>query len=145
MIVVPRQELSHCFSGSRQVSSQTIVKTDDPLATSATPVVTYAFAPVHKAALGVAFGLTTGTLLALATVVRVAVPSVAGDTLALLGQFFYGYEVSPVGAAIGFSWGFVTGFVAGWFLAFLKNLFTALWMFSIRTKAALTQPFLDHI
>jgi hypothetical protein len=109
------------------------------------PVVTYAFAPVHKAALGVAFGLMTGALTAVATLFVLALSPVGAEYMGLLGQFFYGYTVSPIGAVVGFFWAFVAGFVAGWFVAFLKNLFTALWMFAIRTKAALTQPFLDHI
>ncbi|MBK5296480.1 MAG: hypothetical protein JJE40_04915 [Vicinamibacteria bacterium] len=117
--------------------------TTDPRAVEA--LVAYAFAPVHKAALGVAFGLTAGVLTALVTLAHVLLEHGGGLPLGLLGQFFYGYEVSVPGAAIGFFWAFVTGFVAGWFLAFLKNLCTALWVFLVRTKADLTQPFLDHL
>lgn len=108
-------------------------------------LVAYAFAPVHKAALGVAFGLTAGTLIALLTLAHLLVGHGKGLPLFLLGQFFYGYDVTALGAAIGFFWAFIAGFVAGWFLAFLKNLFTAVWVFAIRAKAALSQPFLDHI
>lgn len=111
---------------------------------SVAPTARYAFAPVHKAALGVAFGLTCGLLTALATCAQLVIAP-NGGPLGLLNQFFYGYEVSWLGVAIGFFWAFVTGFVAGWFLAFLKNLFTALWMFGLHVKSALTQPFLDHI
>ena len=109
------------------------------------PVMTYAFAPVHKAALGVACGLTFGALIAAATAVQLIVSPGDGMPLALLSQFFAGYEVSWSGALIGFFWGGVAGFVAGWFLAFLKNLLTALWKFTVRVNSALTQPFLDHI
>jgi hypothetical protein len=105
----------------------------------------YAFAPVHKAALGLAFGLTTGALVALATTVQLLVSSHDGMPLALLNQFFAGYDVSWRGVIVGFGWAFVAGFVAGWFLAFMKNLFTALWLFGVRVNSALTQPFLDHI
>jgi hypothetical protein len=109
------------------------------------PVARYAFAPVHKAALGVATGLTSGALVLLATLITVIAAPVDGMWMLYLSHFFYGYTVSFTGAAVGFFWAFVTGFVAGWFLGFLKNLFTALWLFVIRTKADLTQPFLDHI
>lgn len=108
-------------------------------------LVTYAFAPVHKAALGIAFGLTAGVLVAGVTLLDLLLTRGSGPRLELLGQFFYGYAVSWSGAAIGFFWAFVSAFVAGWFLAFLRNLFTALWVFAIRTKAELSQPFLDHI
>lgn len=108
-------------------------------------LVAYAFAPVHKAALGIAFGLTAAILTALVTLAHLVLPHGEGLPLALLSQFFYGYDISPVGALIGAFWAFIAGFVAGWFLAFLKNLFTALWVFAIRAKAELSQPFLDHI
>ena len=118
-------------------------RTDEEAALA--PALRYVFSPVHKAALGVAFGLTCGTALALATIISMLASGAHGGPLVLLGQFFYGYDVTWAGAAIGLFWGFVCGFVAGWFLAFLKNLFTALWMFGLRVKSALTQPFLDHI
>lgn len=108
-------------------------------------LVAYAFAPVHKAALGVAFGLTAGVLTALLTLAHLLVEHGEGLPLGLLGQFFYGYDLTALGAAIGFFWAFIAGFVAGWFLAFLKNLFTAVWVFAIRARAELSQPFLDHI
>jgi len=108
-------------------------------------LVTYAFAPVHKLALGLAFGLTAGTLVAVLTVLHISVVKEGGPRIELLGQYFYGYEISWTGAAVGFFWAFLAAFVAGWFVAFLKNLFTAVWVFAIRTKAGLSQPFLDHI
>jgi hypothetical protein len=108
-------------------------------------VVRYAFAPVHKAALGVAVGLTSGVLTAVATVAQLVLSPGDGMPLSLLAEYFSGYTVSWSGVAIGFGWAFVVGFVAGWFLAFLKNLLTALWLFGVRVNSALTQPFLDHI
>ncbi len=36
-----------------------------------------------------------------------------GPHLALLGQFFIGYRVSPIGSVIGFAYGFLTGYVVG--------------------------------
>jgi hypothetical protein len=113
--------------------------------TDVTGVVKYAFAPVHKAALGAAFGIVLGVLVAGATVVQILVATSDGLPLALLAQFFTGYTVSWPGVVIGFLWAALVGFVAGWFLAFLKNLVTALWMFTLRVNSALTQPFLDHI
>ena len=110
-----------------------------------TRVVKYAFAPVHKAALGAAFGFALGALVAGATVVQILVATSDGLPLALLSQFFTGYTVSWAGVVVGFLWAALVGFVAGWFLAFLKNLVTALWMFTLRVNSALTQPFLDHI
>jgi len=47
---------------------------------------------------------------------------VVGPHLALLSQFFVGYEVSFLGSLVGFAWGFVYGFLAGYFVATLYNL-----------------------
>ncbi len=106
-----------------------------------------AFAPVHKLALGVAFGTVFGGLIFLVTMVGVMVVPDGADFLALLAQYFYGYAVSPAGAAIGFFWGFVAGSVGGWFLAFVRNVVVTVTIFALRTKAELSQTtdFLDHI
>jgi hypothetical protein len=106
---------------------------------------TYVFAPMHKRALGIAVGVAGGGLIALATLLHLVVPSEHEPPVALLGQFFYGYNVSWPGLVIGFAWGFATGFVVGWSLAFLRNVFTALWLLSIRAKSTLSRPFLDEI
>ena len=109
------------------------------------PIVRYAFAPVHKLALGVACGLSSGVLVAFATLFQMLAGPPDGMPLALLSEFFAGYRISSTGVAIGAFWGAIVGFVAGWFLAFLKNLLTAIWKFGLRVNSALTQPFLDHI
>jgi len=104
-----------------------------------------AFAPIHKSALGVAVGVTIGAIVAAATVFHVLFQPQYAPDLSLLGQYFFGYTVSWSGVAIGFFWGFVTGFVAGWFVAFVRNFTLAVWLLVIKARAALSQPFLDHI
>jgi hypothetical protein len=108
---------------------------------------TQLFAPVHKLALGVAVGVTTGLLVFAVTAFHVVAAPVDGPPLYLLSQYFYGYTVTWGGAAIGLWWGFVTGFVAGWFVAFMRNLVLAIWLFVLQTRAeaAQTRDFLDHI
>ena len=108
---------------------------------------TYAFAPIHKMALGVAVGLVAGLLLFALTVFHIVLQPVGGPNIGLIGQYFYGYEVSWGGALIGFCWAFFTGFVLGWFMAFVRNLVVSLTVFTMRTKAELneTANFLDHI
>jgi len=44
-----------------------------------------------------------------------------GPHLALLGQFFIGYEVTFAGSLIGFGYGFVFGFLTGFFIAAMYN------------------------
>ena len=104
-----------------------------------------ALAPVHKRAFGTAVGLSFGVVVAAVTVLAVLMGVNTDRTLGLLAQFFYGYRVTWLGAAIGFWWSFVVGFVGGWFLAFVRNLCTVIWIFSVRTKAELSQDFLDNI
>lgn len=105
----------------------------------------YAFAPVHKTAMALAVGLTSGAVIAMVTLLQLLIEDGQGLPLGLLGQYLYGYTESVPGAAIGFAWGLAYGFAAGWFLALVKNLFTALWAFQVRAKADFTQPFLDHL
>jgi hypothetical protein len=70
-----------------------------------------------------------------------------GPNLLLLSNYFAAYDVTWRGAFVGLFWGFVIGFVGGWFVAFLRNLFTAWYTFRARTKANLDNvaDFLDHI
>ena len=104
-----------------------------------------ALAPVHKRALGTAVGLTFGVVVSGVTVLALVMGVNTEHTLGLLSELFYGYRVSWLGAAIGFWWSFVVGFVAGWFLAFVRNLCTVIWILFVRTKAELSQNFLDNI
>jgi hypothetical protein len=79
-------------------------------------------------------GLTCGTLLGgaifLATNWLILKGGEAlGPHLALLGQFFVGYQVTIVGCLIGLAYGFVTGFLTGYLAATLYNWF-GIWRMS---------------
>lgn len=52
---------------------------------------------------------------------------VVGPHLALLGQFFIGYQVTFLGSFIGLAYGFVAGFVLGYVVAALYN-----WLLGLR-------------
>jgi hypothetical protein len=54
---------------------------------------------------------------------------VVGPHLALLGQFFIGYQVTFVGSLFGFAYGFLSGFVIGYFVATTYN-----WLVDWRAK-----------
>lgn len=107
----------------------------------------FAFAPVHKRALGVALGAVSGLAVFAVTAFHVIFRPVDALPLGLLAQYFFGYAVTWPGAFIGLFWGFVTGFVFGWFAAFVRNFVIATTVFVLRTKAELseTKDFLDHI
>jgi hypothetical protein len=106
-----------------------------------------ALAPLHKTCLGLSFGVVAGVGLFLATLVHLwRLPNEAYP-LALLSQYFRGFEVSLSGAFVGLGWGFATGFVAGWVFAFCRNVVTGLTRFAMRTRAELqaNRGFLDQI
>jgi hypothetical protein len=119
-------------------------------ADSADSQLAYAFAPIHKLALGVASGIVAGGMLLFITLVALTINHGDGSRalyLGLLENYFAGYSVSIGGAFIGLLWGFVVGFVTGFFCAFVRNLTIGIVIFVLRTKAELTQTtdFLDHI
>jgi hypothetical protein len=110
-------------------------------------VLSYAFAPMHKRAFGTAVGVGAGLLLCLLTVLSLLLDPDDRASVALLSEFFAGYERSWRGAGIGLLWGCAVGFVAGWFTAFVRNLVLAVWLLVMRARAdlAASREFLDHI
>jgi hypothetical protein len=98
-----------------------------------------AFARLDAVALGCAFGLVAGLLIFTATIVLVAKGGdPVGPRLALLGQYFAGYTVTPLGSLVGFAYGAVLGFGAGWLLASLRNLSLAIYLHVIRVRSQLS-------
>jgi hypothetical protein len=80
------------------------------------------FLRVDRVALGFATGVLGGVGLFVATLALVLMGGpVVGPTLGLLGQYFPGYSVTPLGSAVGLLYGFTSGFVSGWLFAVLRN------------------------
>ncbi|MBM3991206.1 MAG: hypothetical protein FJ298_09400 [Planctomycetes bacterium] len=106
-----------------------------------------AFRPLHKRCLGVAVGAVVAALVALATGLSILRSPADDYPLSLLANFFFGYEVSWLGAAVGAFWGFWLGFVVGWSFAFARNLTLAITSLCFRARAELEENrgFLDHI
>jgi hypothetical protein len=107
-----------------------------------------AFAPIHRMAMGIAGGAVLGGFLFLLTMILVIKGGYpVGPRLALLGHFFFGYEVTFLGAFIGLLWGFVAGFMLGWGFAVVRNIAVWLWLTVIRSRAEMEQygDFLDHM
>jgi hypothetical protein len=104
-----------------------------------------AFAKLDRTALGVALGTLCGLIVFLATIILIIKGGeVVGPNLALLGQFFFGYSVTPTGAFIGLVYGTIVGFVIGWLVGFLRNSLVSVYLLALRTKANLTSS-LDSI
>lgn len=106
-----------------------------------------AFAPLHRSALGLAWGVVLGGLVFVATVVEVMKGGYPEPNLGLLAQFFWGFTVSWRGALIGLLWGLGVGFVLGWGFALFRNLAVWVWLTVIRSRAEMEQysDFLDHL
>lgn len=80
--------------------------------------------------LGLILGILLGFGIFLATIILlVKGGEVVGPHLALLGQFFIGYQVTFAGSIIGLLYGFGLGFVIGYIIASLYN-----WMANVREK-----------
>ena len=127
------------------------------------PRLRLAFAPLDKAALGVALGVFLAGTIFLVTAYHLLFSDLllahvdylsregrdySGGELWLLANYFAGYDPeSWSGAGIGALWGLWVGFVVGWFLAFARNFIMATWLFLIRTRErmAADREFLDHI
>ena len=105
------------------------------------------FLPLHKMALGMAFGVAAALVVFVLTAVYVVRNPQPAPDLSLLRNYFTGYSVTWGGAFIGAAWAGFTGFVLGWFLAFARNFALATELVFIRARAELTQTrdFLDHI
>jgi hypothetical protein len=106
-----------------------------------------ALAPLDRRAFGAAAGTVCGLGVFLLTAAELLRPPGPGPNLALLGHYLPGYAVSPEGALVGLGWAFGIGFCAGWFLALVRNLGIAAWIFIVRGRheLAVTRDFLDHI
>ncbi len=105
------------------------------------------FAPIDKRAFGVAIGVVAALAIGGITALQLLISPRRGMDIALFSQYFPGYAVSWPGVLAGTAWGFAVGFCAGWFTAFVRNLVLALSLFTIRSKAELSdsRDFLDHI
>jgi tetrahydromethanopterin S-methyltransferase subunit G len=80
--------------------------------------------------LGLVLGVVFGFVIFIATIILlIKGGEPVGPHLALLGQFFIGYQVTFVGSLIGFLYGLILGFVVGFVIAGLYN-----WVANFREK-----------
>lgn len=112
-----------------------------------TDSLTLAFAPLHKRAMGMAFGIAAAITTLLLTVIPLLRGRMDELNLNLLAEYFSGYTATWAGAFIGAAWAGFVGFVLGWFLAFCANFVLAVRLLTLRARAeyAQTKDFLDHI
>jgi membrane protease YdiL (CAAX protease family) len=92
---------------------------------------------------GIALGISLGTLFGLAiffatNILIIKGGEVVGPNLALLNQYFIGYEISFAGSLIGLLYGFVSGFILGWLIAFLRNIIVTLYLHILKVKSSMS-------
>jgi hypothetical protein len=86
-----------------------------------------AVARLNANMLGIVAGLLSGLILFLATIILVVKggPS-PGRHLVLLSQYFIGYEITVVGAFVGFLYASLLGYIAGYVVGKIYNRLVAL-------------------
>lgn len=102
---------------------------------------------IDKTALGVALGVVTGLGIFFATnFLIIKGGDEIGPRLALLGQFFSGYDINFTGSLVGLVYGFITGFGLGWFIAFLRNTLVRLYVSFLKLKGSMStiNDFIDN-
>ncbi|MCC6329309.1 MAG: hypothetical protein IT174_12385 [Acidobacteria bacterium] len=102
-------------------------------------IIISSLAKLDGIALGISVGLLSGMLIFVATNVLIYKGGeVVGPNLALLSQYFVGYEVSFGGSIIGLIYGMIAGFILGWLIATIRNLVLSVYMFILRLKGSLS-------
>ncbi|MGD9564396.1 MAG: hypothetical protein AB7F88_19325 [Pyrinomonadaceae bacterium] len=105
---------------------------------AADEIIVQSLAKLDSQALGIAIGLLLGATVFLATnFLLYKGGEVIGPNLALLGQFFVGYDVSFRGSLIGMIYGLLFGFLTGWLIATVRNLILSIYMFVLRLKGSM--------
>lgn len=110
-------------------------------------LIVQSLAKLDKIALGVSVGTLFGLVIFLATNILVFKGGdPIGPNLALLSQYFIGYEVTATGSFIGLFYGFVSGFMLGWLSAFLRNAVVALYLHLLKIKSSMSavNDFIDN-
>lgn len=96
-------------------------------------------AKIDGVALGISLGLLFGLIIFAATNILVLKGGdVVGPNLALLEQYFVGYDVTVSGSVIGLIYGFLSGFVVGWLIAGLRNFAVSAYIHFLKVKGSMS-------
>ena len=102
-------------------------------------LIVQSLAKLDGKALGIALGLLLGLGIFVATnFLIIKGGDVLGPNLALLSQFFIGYEVTFGGSLIGMIYGIMAGFIMGWLIAAIRNFVVMIYMHVIKLKGSMS-------
>jgi tetrahydromethanopterin S-methyltransferase subunit G len=110
-------------------------------------LIVQSLAKLDGKALGISIGLLFGLAIFLATnFLLFKGGDVVGPNLALLSQFFIGYQVSFSGSLIGMIYGLIAGFIIGWLIAFVRNFVVALYLHVLKLRGSMSavNDYLDN-
>jgi membrane protease YdiL (CAAX protease family) len=110
-------------------------------------LIVQSLAKLDGKALGISIGLLFGLMIFLATnFLLYKGGDVIGPNLALLGQFFIGYEVSFGGSLVGMIYGLIAGFIIGWLIAIVRNFVVTIYMHVLKLKGSMSavNDYLDN-
>ncbi|MBK9314450.1 MAG: NAD(P)/FAD-dependent oxidoreductase [Acidobacteria bacterium] len=130
-------------TGDRMVPQKVTVPVSD-----ADELIVETFARLDPLALGVSLGSVTGVLLFLATVILLLKGGpVIGPRLGLLGNFFFGYQVTWTGAFLVMVQGAIGGLILGYLIAVCRNWIIDSYGYIIRrtAEAKASRDMLDKV
>lgn len=130
-------------TGDRMVPQKVTVPVSD-----ADELIVETFARLDPLALGVSLGSVTGLLLFLATVILLLKGGpVIGPRLGLLGNFFFGYQVTWTGAFLVMVQGAIGGLILGYLIAVCRNWIIDSYGYIIRrtAEAKASRDMLDKV
>lgn len=92
---------------------------------------------------GLALGISLGTLFSLVIFLATNLlvfkgGDQVGPNLALLSQYFIGFEVTFGGSLIGLVYGFISGFILGFLIAFLRNTVVKAYLQVVKIKGSMS-------
>lgn len=124
------------------------ISSDSKVGTSAADaLIVSTFARLDAVALGVSFGILLGFTIFFATNLLVFKGGdVVGPNLALLSQYFIGFEVTFLGSLIGFVYGLMSGFIVGFLIASLRNFIMRAYLHLLRLRGTFSavNDFIDN-
>jgi hypothetical protein len=121
--------------GDRSIPT-TVAKEERSFLPSPEEIIEAAFARLDPLALGIAVGVVSGLVLFVMTAVLLLKrEEPVGPTLTLLGQYFFGFKVTWVGAFVGLVEAGISGFTLAYFGAWLRNWGMAAYAAAVRRRA----------
>ncbi len=96
-------------------------------------------AKIDGVALGISLGVLFGLIVFAATNILIFKGGdIVGPNLALLGQYFVGYDVTFSGSLVGLGYGLLFGFVLGWLIAGLRNFVVSFYLCSLKVRRSMS-------